>query len=340
MLPGFLQETFNRFGGRFTSWNDEVAPGPSCARTLDAAVEFLVDETSSRLRAVSGYSRRLKKPVAAAFQYIDQMVEQVPGVLSCRRSSFGEDPRINAFFVNTAHLQEVFSESKEVRQLFDDNSSAAECFALLCMQRAERRRLGVEEFGDHIRRDVMQTTVSFTDHQVVSPGVTEADARCALKCCIFKSLIGYIRDEAVKGKTRTIDLENRRSMLRSRLRQLDREPASDTRRKELEGEIDVLERELQDLMPRLTTVEDHLRFIVSVLSQPEQFLSGHVQDIFLDRMGIKREESMGRSVFKLSLAEIQVAHREPRVAALVRFPREELRPQKDFLHEASLFLTH
>lgn len=340
MLPEFLQETFHRFGGSFTSWSDEVAPGSTCACSLDQAVEFLVDETSRRLRAVSGYSRRLKRPIATAFHHIDEVVEQVPGVLSCRRATFGEDPRVNAFFVNTAHLQEVFSESKEVRELFDSNSNAGECFALLCMQRTERRRFGVEGFGDKIRRDVMQTTVSFSDHQVVSPGVSETDARCALKCCIFRSLIAYIRNEAAKGKTRTIDLESRHSILRSRLRQLERQPTGGTRRKELESEINAIEKELQDLNPRLATVEDHLQFVVDVLSHPEQFLYGRTHDIYIDRMGIKREDSANRSVFKLSLAEIQVTHQQPRVAALVRFPREELLPEKDFLHEASIFLAH
>ena len=57
-------------------------------------------------------------------------------------------------------------------------------------------------------------------------------------------------------------------------------------------------------------------------------------------MGIQREISTDNSAYMLSLAEIQIAHQEPRVAALVCFPRKELLPKREFLHEATMFLAH
>jgi hypothetical protein len=41
---------------------------------------------------------------------------------------------------------------------------------------------------------------------------------------------------------------------------------------------------------------------------------------------------------ELDIAEIRIANREPRVAALVRFPRDELLPKPEFLlHTWALF---
>lgn len=339
MLTDFLNDMFRRFGGEFVTWSEEDTPGPKCERNLDQAVDFVVEETSSRLRAVSGYARRLRKPVATTFQYIDKIIEQVPGVFPCRRSAFSEDPMVNAIFVNYTHLQEVFSESKEVRELFYTNPAAEECHALLCMQRKERRQLGMALVGDEVRKDVLQATVSFTDHQVVSPGVQEADTRCALKCCVFKSLIAHIRSEANRARTRSSDLQTRHRTLRSRLKRLEAESVHGTAGNELVRQIDAIEKELQNLEPRLVSLEDHFQYVADVLSHPDQYLSSYKQEIYIDRMGIKQKDDTGGTTRKLSLDEIQIAHQHPRVAALVRFPREELLPEKDFLRESSIFLA-
>ena len=205
MLSEFLQETFHRFSGNFKLQSDQ-ALDPACATSLDQAVEFVVNETSNRLRLVSNHETKLKKAIVHSLHYIDELVEQVPGIIPCGQSSFGEDPRVNAFFVNCDHIQEVFSRSKEVRDLFDSNPTIKECYALLCMRREERQQFGMDLVGDEVRKDVMQTTVSFSDHQIVTPGADEDDSRCALKCCIFRSLIGYIRSEMAKANNQSESL--------------------------------------------------------------------------------------------------------------------------------------
>lgn len=339
MLGEFLEGTFRRFRGTFGSWDDELDANPSCTASLDQAVELVVDETNRRIRAIPGYARRLRRPVATAFHYIDRMVEQVPGVLACGRASFGEDPHLNAFFVNHGHLQEVFSQSREVRDLFDSDPTLDECFALLCMKREEHRRLGVELVGDQLRKDVMQATVSFSGHQLVSPGVDESAARCALKCCIFKSLLSSMRNKTVNAKKRTVELENRRRALRGRLSRAGGRASGDVAAQDLEAQIDAVERELRDLEPRLVSLEDHLHFVVETLGHPESYLSADSSELFVDRMGVKRDGAASGSAFKLSLAEIKISQQQPRVAALVRFPREELLPNRDFLQQASLFLS-
>ena len=333
VFTSFLQETFRRLGSL-------SAPIKAAAdlqvedELLDRAVEHLVDETYGRLRLLPGYTERLRGPVREAFQYIDQLVESLPEAIHCRRSAYVDDPRVNAFFSSPQQMSEVFSRSEDVRSLFDSSPGAGECWALLCMRKKERHQFGMALVGEEVRKDVMQTEVSFTDHQVLSPGVTEADARRALKCCIFNHLLGYIRRRAKTAKESRLGLESQRSALKARARTASAEKAA-----ALNRQISELENELAQEDLRLVSLEDHMAFIVDVFSNPMQHVSGGGQELHLSRQGIKLKADAGESGYRVSVSEIRVSCHEPRIATLVCFPRSELLPQLDYLAKADLFLS-
>jgi len=336
MLATIMQATFRRFGGAFEQLSTTNEPSPSCTGTLEQAVEHVVDETSARLRAIPGYSRRLREPVVTALRAIDEIVDQIPGVLSCDRAAFSRDAEVNAFFANYTRVQEVFSHSKEVRNLFDGNAGADHCFALLCMHRDERRQLGIDMDGEVLRKDVLQTTVSFSDHELVSPGLNELDARCSLKCCAFNALIGHIRLTAAEAHTRADDLEGRGQAWRARLK---RETPGSPEHAALQREVQRIETERATGGPLLETLEDHFRHVADALSHPEHIISNRQISVFVDRLGLKHDGPDRGGARELRLSEIQIAGEPPRVACLVSFPRAELLPVRDFLREASIFLA-
>jgi hypothetical protein len=337
MLAAFLHATFRRFGAGPIDLSATDGPTPAaCAGTLDQAVEHVVDETSARLRAVPGYARRLRAPVIAALRAVDRMADEIPGVLACRRSTYTSDARVNAFFVNYSSLQEVFSQSREVRDLFDDHSDANQCFALLCMHVNEQRQLGMAVDRGMLRKDVMQTTMSFTDHELVSPGIVEADARCALKCCIFTSLLRRIRLESAGAQVRAAELERRAQAWRKRLRRV---PSGSPEHAALQREVEDIERDLNAPALQLNTLEDHFRYVTDVLSDPHSVISVRRHSVYLDRLGIRHDDPSASGARELALAEVQIAGNRPRVASLVSFPRAELMPERDFVREASLFLA-
>lgn len=337
-MGSFLQEMFLRFSGAFTSWDGEEEAEQTCSGDLSRAVDHVVDETDSRLRALPGYSRRLKGPVATTFRYVDALVEDLPGAVRCSRSTFAEDSRVNAFFVNPGHLQEVFSRSAQVLDLLESRPEADECWAFLCMRKEERRQLGMSLVGDAVHRDVMQTAVSFTDHRVIAPGASEAEARRSLKCCIVNGLLRHIREREDDKRARIQALEIRLRSMRRRAKQSVAEQGGASSER-LQGMIDDLEREIARGAPRRTSLEDHLDFVASVLATPEQYLSGSASSICLNRLGIKKEGGCTAVENKVPLYEIQVASDVPRVATLVRFPRAELLPRQDFVRNADLFLA-
>ena len=337
-MGSILQEIFLRFGGAFKALDGEGDVAPPCSGPLTQAVEHVIDGTYRRLRFLPGYFQRLAEPVATTFRYIDTLVEAVPTAILCCRSAFSDDPRVNAFFVDPNHLQEVFSQNAEIRDLLDADPNANECWMLLCMKKEERRQLGMSLVGDAVQKDVMQTVVSFTDHQIYAPGCSEADARRSLKCYIFNGLLAHIHKRADEAKVRTTMLATRRKSLIGRLNRTVPENGGESR-ENLQGKVDDLERELSDESPRLASLEDHLDLVANILANPAQYLSGNLSSLNLSRLGVKLDGNHARTGNEIPLYEIKVASHDPRVGALVHFPRAELLPQQDFIRTADLFLA-
>jgi len=337
-MSAFLHDMFLRFAGAFRSLDSAVDPGrSSCSGTLAQAIDHIVDETNSRLRFLPGYARVLREPVAATLRYIDELVEQVPAAILCSRASFFEDPRVSAFFVDPKHMQETFSEAPEVLSLVEHNPAADQIWALLCMRKAERQRLGMSLVDNEIHKDVMQTAVSFTDHQVLAPGVGEADAKCSLKCCILKRLLTFIQERTSDHRVRVVEMENRRAALVNQIKRTN--PVADGGSlAALRSEIDALGKELAHEIPRLASLEDQLEEIAQVLRDPAGFVTGRQRSMCLDRQGIKQAGDCLRAGNEISMFEIEVAAQGSRIAALVHFPVSELLPKQDFVRRADLFL--
>jgi len=336
MISAFLQEAFRLLGGTQTGQRGNAEADASRCIPLNQAVEHVVDETYGRLRAVPGYAERLKGPIQSTFLYIEGLVQSIPDAILCCRSTFVSDPRVNAFFAGPDHLREIFSQSEEVRNLFAGAPGAQECWALLCMHKEERRQLGMALQGGKVRKEVMQTGVSFTAHHVISPGISEEDARRALKCCIFNSLITYIRRRTKTLKEQTEKLENRRRMLSGRI-QHRQEGAEDF--EQMQAQLQEVEEQLEQRDLRLDSLREHLEFVADVLAHPSDYVEGDHHELRLNRLGIKLEEDAEELGYTVPLSEIRVACHQPRIATLVRFPREELLPQQDYLKKADLFLA-
>jgi hypothetical protein len=201
----------------------------------------------------------------------------------------------------------------------------------------ERQKFGAALIGDSIHREVMQTTVSFMKHQLYSPGVEEAEARRALKCCIFNSVLASIRERLAESRVNHMERRKQLSILRSQLRKATTEGAAEKHRSDLEAQIETLEQALMQAARRPPTLEDHLAFVSDVLHNPERFISASFRHLHLTHMGIKVDPLSKQPSYELDIAEIRIATREPRVAALVRFPRCELLPKVQISLETDAF---
>jgi hypothetical protein len=328
-MQDFLQRVFDRFGeATAPSVVAEAEDRTECS-ILDSAIEHVVDEVYASLRAIPGYRQRLREPVSRSLAHIDRMVNSVPPAFVCGRGNFLADRRVNAFFVNPWHISEVFSGSEAVRQVFGDYPAVEHCWGLLCMRREERDRFGMALVGDVVVRDVSQRVVNFSDHQVVSPGANERDARRALKCCIFNSFLQHVRQSVQQGKVDALHQATAGWGLQGTHAQRN-DPA------DLRLNLADLDHRAAGRSRPLASIEDHFERVQQVLSQPEGFLRISQQQLHLDRMGARQEGADALPV--LELTEISIASQGTRVGALVGFPREELLPRRSLAQNADAFL--
>lgn len=319
--------------------------------SLHETVERVVDGTDARIRLVSGYRRKLQGAISTSLDYVNSMVDEIPGALEVSSRTFHSDPHVNAFFSNVDDLQTIFSHSSELRDFLEDhrNREVTETCALVCMQKTEQTVLGMELSGNMIKRDVQQTAVNFSDHRIYSPAASEPETRQCLRQCFFDGLVTTALAHIIQLRLSRHNLETRRLKLEARLRNLelldgeqgtrqqsviDNRNEADKIRKELAGIEGILER------TRTLAVEDCLEEVVTVFRQPDSHVRLKKVPIKLNKMGIKIGASAREPGNDIELAEVAIGGEAPRVVMLAKFPKDELLPGTDFFEQARGHLQH
>jgi hypothetical protein len=84
---------------------------------IEAAIERAVDGTDSRLRLLTGYRKRLRKPVVVAIDHVVALVDGVHESLSAGRAEHGTEPRLAALFASAADMLEIFARDAALKDL-------------------------------------------------------------------------------------------------------------------------------------------------------------------------------------------------------------------------------
>ncbi len=310
---------------------------------VNSAIEHLIDEIDPNMRFILGYKKKLTEAVKTALDYIDQLVEEIPGPVEFNKKAFGADPLVNALFATASDLQNTFSQSQALRTFFDDsmNVNVDEGFALMCMEKAEHAGFGMEMEGDFLKKDVPQVSVNFFGHNILSPAATEKEVRGCLKQCIFDALLSNIFERVMAGHMREGGSDSYRKVLDRRYK------ANQAWGQEL---TDLLLSIRADVMARaggkrestagvqgaessvghLETPGDHLEQVKNILAQPETMVRLNHIHMNLTRLGIKVDDNSTRSANKIELAELEINDVWRRIIVIVKYPRNELLEKTDF----------
>jgi len=310
---------------------------------LRVAIEHVVDAIDPKLRAVSGYRKKLRPAVECSLAYSAGLVEQLPAVVEVNGRVWSTDPTVRAFFSDVGDLRRVYSQSDEVREYFDRHEGQESCYALLSMLCKERSVLGMEMQGDVMRRDVRQTSVSFTDHRVVKPASSYAALRKELEQRAFEVLIAHALEYVTERVSSRNSLQEQRQLLDMQLRLARVKSASLTHLLEGKGDevidIEALQKQyeqtgeaLQQARAGLTTLEDYIERISEVLGDPQAYLRVGRVSLRLSKMNIKLEGvASAEDGHQLELTEVSLAENTKRILQITRFPRDELLPRQEFL---------
>ncbi|MCK4703959.1 MAG: hypothetical protein KAT90_00640, partial [Gammaproteobacteria bacterium] len=188
--------------------------------SLAEAIDRVIEGTDTKLRLVPGYRKKLQREVAASLEYIASLVDQISGPMDISRKTFISDPEVRAYFSTPDALQNIFSCGTELKTFFEqsENASLDVCCALLCADKEEKKIMGSVLEGEFIRRDVMQTAISFFDYKVLSPAIDDKEVRSGIKKCIFDGLVTYALQHIASIKIERRDLVHQRRILHAQLR--------------------------------------------------------------------------------------------------------------------------
>jgi hypothetical protein len=316
---------------------------------LDAAIERAVDGTDRRLRALGNYRRRLREPVAQAVRHVVGLVDQLPAAAEISPSGYSGDPRLRAAFASPEHLGEILGRFRAVRDYLKSCPGLPPdaIFGLLLMSRQERQVLGMELDGELLKRDVLQTAVSFTDHRYLAPADSEKHARRAVKMRAFDFLLQKALERMGSEKARRGKLGQERLLLRRKLKalqsgswgsdplfsQADQPSQNPEALEALEAEIEAIDAELGRFGGIELGLEESFRQVEDTLGQPEQWLGLERSRLSLDYRGVK---SAGAE--EIEVCEVVSADGTRRTVILGWIPRDQLPKAKDTVKLGQAYL--
>ena len=316
---------------------------------IDEATEAIVETVEPRLRALSGYRRKLAGSVSQTIAHLRALGREPLEPIPFGRSVWSQDPRVNAFFASADEVPACIGRSEEVRRFFEQHSECSEAYALLGMKREERKVLAPRLEGDSLKQDVARVSVSFSGHRLIAPGADAAQTRLEVGRRIIERLAQLALARVASLGEKAAGLEQHKAFLAARLRMLK------LGRGGIEGlvsdpektasQIRALERELKETSEGYAEAKSTLfnpdgciDQINAVLARPgEQVALTHVL-LRLNRMGIEVEAGSSEPAADLDLTELSLGDGLRATIALVRIPRGELPPVEDKLAEAEKYL--
>jgi len=299
---------------------------------VQVAIERIVDQANPALLGLGGYRRKLFPVVERLLEYADELLARIPGPTELDPATWSSDPLMNALFGDIGRIRQVVS-GPPVRAWLEAHPFAdgEDLYALLAVMPEERHQLGMELVGDHVQRDVKQTTLSFRDHELFGVADSIDEARRALVQPAVDLMVSIAIGEIVAQEERIAALEQALRMLKLKLKVVNPRAAGLdlvlqgsgqhlAEQERLRVCVEETERDLADASRGLGNIEQYLERLVQLLSHPEKDVALETMEVRLDRMNIVRDRYDPEAQL-IRLVRARRADRPGRVAQFIRFPR-------------------
>ena len=306
---------------------DEIRPRDE----LWEAVNLVVKLSHPNIHYVPHYRKKLMPAVEHTLKYAYALIVQMPAPVSIEADSWNTNPFVRSTFLNNKEFKYFFSEHQILKDFFH-KTNASRCCALLLMNRKNKKILGAEIDGEIIKREVLQTSVEFSDHQIVAPMISEEETRkeLSLRALAFLathsledilSLIEWKRDMEMEKRILEIKLHIRDTRVRSRKSLLPDISDNTEDTSEVYEVLRQLDRKIAEVRLELDEPEDYLNRVTELLYHPEQFLRAEPVRIFVNDMNIiKKNEHQGK-VDEIRFAQFSTGTGLRKAAVLVDYKR-------------------
>jgi len=306
---------------------------------IEKAIDILIEETDPRLRLVGGYKRKLRKPVIRSLVYVNRLVTRIPGAFEINRRNYGSDPQINALFGSADDIEELISQSRGLKQYFEDNPDQDVVYVPMAMSRTEKTVLGMELSGDIVRREVAQVAVNFSGHWLGICGSSESELRDLLRWRGIHNLAITALEHITRLKMKASELGGQRALLKIKLRDLQAQhrgldglaaaaPDDSEDMRVLTRHLKETERQLKEAHANPDTLEDYLVQVCRVFNHPSRYLRVKPGSVRVDRMNIKVEDESSDRGAEVFSAEITVGNNPPFETILSLFNRKDIQQRQ------------
>ncbi len=321
------------FKNRQSQFDPDCLSDEMMARAIEKAVTL----TNPRLKLVRSYQERLAPAVEISVSYIQELLLSLPPPIQVSTASWSTDPALRAFFVAASDISSAVGRSNNLRTLFDKYPSMDEACFILGMVYCEQDVFGMSLQGDVVQREVAQAVVGFSEHQVRICGHEKSEVLRLLGTQAYEYLVAQALSEIGEERSERRDLEEKRALIRSRLRLLRQHgpglgsvfgsaPAAQGEELALEAELLANERQVEAMGSPQSTMEGELESLREVLEHPERYVRVEKKTMRLNTMNVVVDEKSNdvASDIAFSLAQLMGVPKIQRAFVLARFARADL----------------
>lgn len=302
---------------------------------INQMVEHVVDVVDPRIRVIGRYNQKLTGPLEHTWQYLSEIANMIPDGVTIDRQKYSSDTRMKLVFESQGYLQTLL---ESVPPLLKDKTgnSAKRVYMLLCMEKKEQSFLGSELVGEIIKRDVLQTRMSFANRKFLSAGYSKEDAILGFKTCSLEGLLQKAHDLILESRSEHRELIERKRKLHQKLQTTNVSRFKDhstffTRNDYLsDASPDLLdiERQLTEIRIKSESPDHHLSQTIELLKHPELHLRLENQSAVLNSAGTKLPANLSQKGINIEYAEIVIEQKLKRIVMIVDCAAEEIFPEK------------
>lgn len=310
----------------------------------DEAILWGIDKaitlTNPRLKLIPDCEKHLAPAVRNSIDYLRAQAATLPAVRALAARTWSFDPTLRAIFVAPADIPRILGKSDNLRTLFDKAPDVDEAYVVLGMAFKELHQFGMALNGEIVQRDVVQKSISFSDHRARICSRDESRLRRLIGAEVFEYLVVQALTEIGKERNERRDLQENRSLIRARLRLLQQHgpglgamfgdaPAAKCEQQKLAAELIRNEEQLESLGDSASILETELDCLLDVLNNPHRYLRFEAKRLHLDSTNIVLDEGASdpKSCVQFSVARLNGTPTLSRAFVLARVARSEMPPK-------------
>jgi hypothetical protein len=305
-------------------------------KDMPQLIEHIVDVTDPKIRVISRYTQKLDQPLSHTWNYLNSMADMIPGGVTLNRVQFASNPILKLIFNSQSTVDQLLADVVNLADDNEDSNQSEHMYLLLCMEKHEHNFLGSELAGDIIKRDVLQTKVSFQNHKILSAGFNEEDAKLGFKHCALEGLLHKAHELLLQSSDELKPLVERKKQLHQQLRTThgngqQANGGSFTRNKALAGahpELQDIERQIREFRIKSESPDEHLFKVIDVLKHPDRYLRMEKHSMRLNKMGIKLPGGHTEKEFTINYTEMEIVSSIKRIALIAECPTQDVFPQR------------